>query len=252
MTTEVTRLQACIEPELPTRRLQGDGDGDGDGMEVGVWGGWKQWFILWKDGGVGSWFCFTSQYCIGFSPPKKRHLFHSCLADHFFFWSPLRRARMRQRWWSSTLRLFQQRSCVMSTQRSALDVSNWACMDIPGDRTGSKMWQQQGRTMYFTAGGFAFKAEAGTSTKSWAVKARQLRICKVGMTFQFFSNPQASHLCVVHGINTFKGLDGTFQVWWTPMRMLRSLISNRTGRFCAPGTCQIFFPEMIWKEEVSI
>lgn len=53
--------------------------------------------------------------------------------------------------------------------------------------------------------------------------------------------PQASHLCVVHGINTFKGLDGTFQVWWTPMRMLRSLISNRTGRFCAPGTCQIFF-----------
>jgi len=29
MTTEVTRLQACIEPELPARRLQGDGDGDG-------------------------------------------------------------------------------------------------------------------------------------------------------------------------------------------------------------------------------
>ena len=85
MTTEVTRLQACIEPELPARRLQGDGDGDGM-EEPGFWGeGFSSndsFFEKLVELGLG--FVLVHNNALD-SPPKKVHLFHSCLADHFFF-----------------------------------------------------------------------------------------------------------------------------------------------------------------------
>lgn len=62
MTTEVTRLQACIEPELPARRLQGDGDGDGM-EEPGFWGeGFSSNDSFFeKLVELVQWFCFSSQ-----------------------------------------------------------------------------------------------------------------------------------------------------------------------------------------------
>lgn len=250
MTTEVTRLQACIEPELPARRLQGDGDGDGmeepgfcfgegfssnDSFFFQSWWSWSNGFVLVHNNALDS-------------PPQKSASLPQLFSWPVFFWSPLRRARMRRRWWTGpTLRLFQQRSCVMSTQRSALDVSNWACMDIPGDRTGSKMWQQQGRTMYFTAGGFAFKAEAGTSTKSWAVKARQLRICKVGMTFQFF--PIRRHLtCVLYmGLTPSKGWMGRSRCGGHRWECWGHWFPTGPGDFVPPAPVRFFFQKWFGK-----